>query len=178
MCPICSISGYLPSGCVGQVLNSTNGPICKMRMFANLILVAALVSSLPLIANAAENRITHFPNGQIAEQYSLREYDGNNIQHGMYTHWYPDCTKSEIKGIDLNANTPVVPAPQSKGKHVALEENQYDCLLRNISHCFRRNHVLHDVSLSIHKGEFFSILGTSGLDKTTTMLIIGGGYHS
>jgi ABC-type Fe3+/spermidine/putrescine transport system ATPase subunit len=57
---------------------------------------------------------------------------------------------------------------------MALEENQYDCLLRNISHCFRRNHVLHDVSLSIHKDEFFSILGPSGLDKTTTMLIIGG----
>ncbi len=66
-----------------------------MRTFANLFLVVALVSSLPLIANAAETRITHFPNDQIAEQYGLKEYDGSNTQHGMYTRWYPDGTKAE-----------------------------------------------------------------------------------
>jgi spermidine/putrescine transport system ATP-binding protein len=57
---------------------------------------------------------------------------------------------------------------------VAIEELQYDCVLRNISHYFGRNQVLHDVSLSINKGEFFGILGPSGSGKTTTMRIIGG----
>jgi len=57
---------------------------------------------------------------------------------------------------------------------VTLEETQYDCMLRSISHYFGPNQVLHDVSLSIHKGEFFGILGPSGSGKTTTMRIIGG----
>ena len=61
-----------------------------------------------------------------------------------------------------------------KEKHVAINETPYDCVLHNISHYFGPNQVLHDVSLSIHKGEFFGILGPSGSGKTTTMRIIGG----
>lgn len=57
---------------------------------------------------------------------------------------------------------------------MAIEKTLYDCVLRNISHYFGPNQVLHDVSLSIHKGEFFGILGPSGSGKTTTMRIIGG----
>ena len=57
---------------------------------------------------------------------------------------------------------------------MAIEKTPYDCVLRNISHYFGPNQVLHDVSLSIHKGEFFGILGPSGSGKTTTMRIIGG----
>ena len=57
---------------------------------------------------------------------------------------------------------------------MVIEELQYDCVLRNISHYFGRNQVLHNVSLSINKGEFFGILGPSGSGKTTTMRIIGG----
>ena len=57
---------------------------------------------------------------------------------------------------------------------MAIEEIQYDCVLHNISHYFGRNQVLHNVSLSIKKGEFFGILGPSGSGKTTTMRIIGG----
>lgn len=62
----------------------------------------------------------------------------------------------------------------AKGKHLSIEEAQYDCVLHNISHYFGSSQVLHDVSLSIHKGEFFGILGPSGSGKTTTMRIIGG----
>jgi spermidine/putrescine transport system ATP-binding protein len=61
-----------------------------------------------------------------------------------------------------------------KESMVTTEKNQYDCVLRNISHYFGPNQVLHDVSLSIRKGEFFGILGPSGSGKTTTMRIIGG----
>jgi len=57
---------------------------------------------------------------------------------------------------------------------VAIKETPYDCVLRNISHHFGPNQVLHDVSFSIQKGEFFGILGPSGSGKTTTMRIIGG----
>ncbi len=74
----------------------------------------------------------------------------------------------------IHTDTPAIPAAQRKGKHVALEDIQYDCVLREVSHYFGRNQVLHDVSLSIHKGEFFGILGPSGSGKTTTMRIIGG----
>ena len=61
-----------------------------------------------------------------------------------------------------------------KESMVATEKIQYDCVLRNVSHYFGSNQVLHDVSLSIHKGELFGILGPSGSGKTTTMRIIGG----
>lgn len=66
-----------------------------MQTFTILFLVVALVSSLSLIANAAETRETHFPNGQIAERYGLKEYDGRNVQHGMDTRWYLDGAKAE-----------------------------------------------------------------------------------
>ena len=52
---------------------------------------------------------------------------------------------------------------------MGIEKTQYDCVLRNISHYFGPNQVLHDVSLSIRKGEFFGILGPSGSGKTTTL---------
>ncbi len=55
-----------------------------------------------------------------------------------------------------------------------MVKTQYDCVLCNVSHYFGPNQVLHDVSLSIHKGEFFGILGPSGSGKTTIMRIIGG----
>jgi spermidine/putrescine transport system ATP-binding protein len=74
----------------------------------------------------------------------------------------------------IDTETPAIPAAKGKGKQVVIEELQYDCVLRNISHYFGRNQVLHDVSLSINKGEFFGILGPSGSGKTTTMRIIGG----
>lgn len=50
----------------------------------------------------------------------------------------------------------------------------YDVILRNVSHFYGRNQVLHDVSLSVKKGEFFGILGPSGSGKTTTMRVIRG----
>ena len=57
---------------------------------------------------------------------------------------------------------------------MAIKATPYDCVLHNISHYFGPNQVLHDVSFSIQKGEFFGILGPSGSGKTTTMRIIGG----
>ena len=64
--------------------------------------------------------------------------------------------------MPIDTETFAIPVAQEKGKVVGIEETQYDCVLRNISHCYGRNHVLHDVSLSLHKDEFFGILGPSG----------------
>jgi ABC-type Fe3+/spermidine/putrescine transport system ATPase subunit len=47
-------------------------------------------------------------------------------------------------------------------------------VLRGVSHFYGRNQVLHNVSLSIRKAEFFGILGPSGSGKTTTMRVIRG----
>ena len=57
---------------------------------------------------------------------------------------------------------------------MAIEDIQYDCVVQDISHHLGNNQVLHDVSFSVQKGEFFGILGPSGSGKTTTMRIIGG----
>jgi len=57
---------------------------------------------------------------------------------------------------------------------MTTEGIQDDCVLSNISHFFGNNKVLHDISLTIKKGEFFGILGPSGSGKTTTMRVISG----
>jgi len=46
--------------------------------------------------------------------------------------------------------------------------------LRNASKSFGPVHALHDVSLTVRKGEFLSLLGPSGCGKSTTLNLIGG----
>jgi ABC-type Fe3+/spermidine/putrescine transport system ATPase subunit len=46
--------------------------------------------------------------------------------------------------------------------------------LRNLSKCFDSHLALDGVSLSIQKGEFFSLVGPSGCGKTTTLRLIAG----
>lgn len=53
-----------------------------------------------------------------------------------------------------------------------MTENAID--LKNITKSFGDNVVLDDLSLSIRKNEFLTLLGPSGCGKTTTLRIIGG----
>src|ERR1700689_1948593 len=46
--------------------------------------------------------------------------------------------------------------------------------LRGLSKQFATHRALHDVSLSIDRGAFFSLLGPSGCGKTTTLRLIAG----
>lgn len=46
--------------------------------------------------------------------------------------------------------------------------------IRAVSKCFGTMKVLQEVDLDIYKGEFFSLLGSSGCGKTTLLRIIGG----
>ena len=46
--------------------------------------------------------------------------------------------------------------------------------LQNISKRFGDTEVLKDINISIHKGEFITLLGSSGCGKTTTLRIIAG----
>src|SRR5260221_10873809 len=46
--------------------------------------------------------------------------------------------------------------------------------LRSLSKYFATHRAVHDVSLSIEHGAFFSLLGPSGCGKTTTLRLIAG----
>ena len=48
--------------------------------------------------------------------------------------------------------------------------------LRNVGHVFtdNRTHVLTDISLSMQQGDFMSLVGASGIGKSTLLRIIGG----
>ena len=51
-----------------------------------------------------------------------------------------------------------------------------DCIIsvEHVSKCFGEKTVLNDVSLSVRKGEFVTILGPSGCGKTTLLRLIAG----
>lgn len=49
-----------------------------------------------------------------------------------------------------------------------------DIILKNISHCYDTEKVLDSINLTIHKGEFFTLLGPSGCGKTTLLRILAG----
>src|SRR6202051_2073150 len=46
--------------------------------------------------------------------------------------------------------------------------------LRGLSKQFATHRAVHDVSLSIGRGAFFSLLGPSGCGKTTTLRLVAG----
>ena len=49
-----------------------------------------------------------------------------------------------------------------------------DVILRNISHSYDTEKVLEHVDITIHQGEFFTLLGPSGCGKTTLLRILAG----
>ncbi len=55
-----------------------------------------------------------------------------------------------------------------------MENNDYIISLQNVSKTFGNTTVVNDISLSIKKGEFVTILGPSGCGKSTTLRMIAG----
>ena len=49
-----------------------------------------------------------------------------------------------------------------------------DIILKNISHSYDTAEVLKNIDITIHKGEFFTLLGPSGCGKTTLLRILAG----
>ena len=49
-----------------------------------------------------------------------------------------------------------------------------DIKLTNLSHSYDKTNVLKDINLTIHEGEFFTLLGPSGCGKTTILRILAG----
>lgn len=49
-----------------------------------------------------------------------------------------------------------------------------DVILKNISHRYDKEKVLDNVNITIHQGEFFTLLGPSGCGKTTLLRILAG----
>lgn len=55
-----------------------------------------------------------------------------------------------------------------------MDNNNVIVELRNVSKSFNHEQVLKGINLSIHDGEFVTLLGPSGCGKTTSLRIIGG----
>ncbi len=55
-----------------------------------------------------------------------------------------------------------------------MEERKAIVEIKNVNKIFGENHVVHDLDLTIYKGEFLTMLGPSGCGKTTILRMIGG----
>ncbi len=55
-----------------------------------------------------------------------------------------------------------------------MKEKEVIVSLRNVNKCFGDNQVVRNLNLDIYKGEFLTILGSSGCGKTTTLRMIAG----
>ena len=55
-----------------------------------------------------------------------------------------------------------------------MSASQFDVELLNVFKFFNQEPALNGVNLHIRQGEFFSILGSSGCGKTTTLRLIAG----
>ena len=55
-----------------------------------------------------------------------------------------------------------------------MEQNQDILKIDHLSHSFGKKEVLHDLSFTVHNGEFLSIIGSSGCGKTTLLRILIG----
>ncbi len=61
-----------------------------------------------------------------------------------------------------------------QGQHKICAMKNEDVVFQKISKQFNGSNALSDISFSINKGEFFSILGPSGCGKTTLLRILAG----
>ena len=72
------------------------------------------------------------------------------------------------------ANAPIRAASTMPAAIHLDSETPISVSVRNLYKAFGTTPVLHDISLDIRRGEFFSLLGPSGCGKTTLLRAIGG----
>ena len=64
--------------------------------------------------------------------------------------------------------------PESSVQHPAVSDDEPIVRIQNVTKAFGSTYAVDDISLTIRRGEFFSLLGASGCGKTTLLRMLGG----
>ena len=133
------------------------------------------------------NKVAVMEKGRVISFDSPRKV-GNQLKHNKISLGFP-CAVRMFQGLDASGECPLTikegrdylasSFSQSKGKSVAVTDTSFDETALEAKDLWfryekRSADILRGVSISLHKGEIYTTLGSTGVGKTTLLNVLSG----
>ena len=133
------------------------------------------------------NKVAVMEKGRVISVDSPRKV-GNQLKHNKISLGFP-CAARMFQGLDASGECPLTikegrdylasSFSQSKGKSVAVTDTSFDETALEAKDLWfryekRSADILRGVSISLHKGEIYTTLGSTGVGKTTLLNVLSG----